>query len=402
MPHLANTTVFGTGGAGVDSRTGWHVAGWSFLALVITFGVAYGFSAFVEPISAELKATKAQLGWVFGIATFLFLVLGVITGRHSDRHGPRGLVCAGGLLIGCGLALSALAEDVRMLYLTYGLPVGVGLACVYIPVISNVGCWFARERAKALGVVAAGVGIGTLVGAPLAAAAVRSFGWRGAAVLMGVVTAVALLALAAQLTRAPQPAPAVRWAALGAAIRNQRFILIYLSGVAFGFALYMPLVFLPAFAARIGIDALEAATLISAIGIASAGARLLFGGLGDQIGPVRAYQLGYAMVLAAYAVWLTGSSYVLLLSVALLLGAGYGAITALTPVVLMSYFGREQIGAVIGAMTSSGSVGALAGAPLAGYLIGQHGYEAVVWIFCAIAACSTVAVATLKAAPKQA
>ena len=384
----------------VDGPAAWSTARWSFLALALTFGVAYSFGAFVGPMAADMNASPDQMGWVFGISTFLFLILGVGTGQLCDRHGPQRLVAVGGLLIAAGLVLSACVDDVRLLYLTYGVFVGVGVACIYIPVISNAGCWFDKHRSKALGLTVTGVGIGTLIGAPAAALAVQAFGWRPVSTALGGMVGLLLLLISPYLKRAPQHGvQRPNWDVLKQVATHRQFVLIYLSGIGIGFTLYMPIVFLGPFAVGLGVPPVEAATLVGAIGVASAVSRLLFGGLGDRFGPMRAYQLSTALVMAAYLVWVFGNSYSALLCCALVLGIGYGGITASTPALLMSLFGRDRIGTVIGAMTSSSSFGSLVGCPLAGILIQRQGFEVTVGVFALIAACGMAAVVSLQRTP---
>jgi MFS family permease len=65
-----------------------------------------------------------------------------------------------------GLAATAFADSIWVAYLTYGLGVGVGAACAYIPTFAILGGWFDRWRTRALGIAAAGTGCGMLVVPP--------------------------------------------------------------------------------------------------------------------------------------------------------------------------------------------------------------------------------------------
>jgi MFS family permease len=87
--------------------------------------------------------------------------------------------------------------------------------------------------------------------------------------------------------------------------------------------------------------------------------------------------------------------------VALALGAGYGGINALAPAVLANFFGRERLGAAMGALYTSGSVGALLGAPLAGLIIGGAGrYQTATWVFFGVALLSVLALLPLRSEVK--
>ena len=47
------------------------------------------------------------------------------------------------------------------------------MACVYVPMVATVGLWFERRRSAALGAAVAGIGVGTLVVAPVAEALIE-------------------------------------------------------------------------------------------------------------------------------------------------------------------------------------------------------------------------------------
>ena len=44
-----------------------------------------------------------------------------------------------------GLLLTAEVESIQLGYLTYGLGVGPGVACCYVPMVATVGGWFSGE-----------------------------------------------------------------------------------------------------------------------------------------------------------------------------------------------------------------------------------------------------------------
>jgi MFS family permease len=122
-----------------------------------------------------------------------------------------------------------------------------------------------------------------------------------------------------------------------------------------------------------GATSIRAAALISVIGFASTGARVLFGFVAGRIGVVAAYKATTITTWAAFLVWLPSRSYWVLLVFALVFGAGYGGTIALTPALLGHYYGMGSLGLVTGTMFTSVSLGSLFGAPLAGLLIGASG-----------------------------
>jgi MFS family permease len=140
-----------------------------------------------------------------------------------------------------------------------------------------------------------------------------------------------------------------------------------------GLALYVPFVFIAAMAEDSGATPLHAAALISVIGLASTGARTLFGLVAGRVGVVVAYKATIVTTWAAFLIWVPSRTYWVLLVFALVFGAGYGGSIALMPAVLGHYYGIDSLGTVTGVMFTSASVGALLGAPLAGLLTGASG-----------------------------
>jgi Major Facilitator Superfamily len=88
---------------------------------------------------------------VFSLAGFLYFGLGVVSGPLADRFGSRRLAVAGMLLTGLGLAAASAARSLPEVYAAYGLGVGLGVGCAYVPAIGAVQRWFVRRRGFASG-----------------------------------------------------------------------------------------------------------------------------------------------------------------------------------------------------------------------------------------------------------
>src|SRR5690606_19806223 len=112
---------------------GWIVVWAAFAVMTVIFGVAYSFAAFFEPLANEFDAKRADVSWMFGLASLLYFSLGVVGGALADRHGPRATGVVGILLLSTGLLLSSFATDLYTIYLAYGLGVGLGVAMAYTP-----------------------------------------------------------------------------------------------------------------------------------------------------------------------------------------------------------------------------------------------------------------------------
>jgi MFS family permease len=349
----------------------WLVVAAAFGSMFTVFGVAYSFGAFFEPMAREFHTNRASTSAVFSITAFLYFGLGSVTGAIADRVGPRRVLAFGAVVTGAGLILTSYTPSIWIGYLTYGLGVGIGTACGYVPMVAAVGGWFTRGRSFAIGVAVTGIGFGTLFVAPLAAALIKGVGWRQTYLWFGIASLLVLLACAALAER--PPARGQSDLRVGPAVRTREFAGMYASGVLVSFSLFIAFVHLAAFAAHRGADAVASAALIGVIGAASAVGRLALGGIAERIGAVRAFQSATVLLAFSFGIWLLFPSYLGLALFAVVLGVGYGGWVALSPSVLAELFGAERLGGTAGALFTAAGVGALLGPPLAGLLVDRTG-----------------------------
>ena len=157
------------------------------------------------------------------------------------------------------------------------------------------------------------------------------------------------------------------------------FAVLYLSVLFVTFGLFVPFVFLTAYAEDRGADPVAAAALVGVIGGASVIGRLGLGGMADRIGPPRLYRHSYLLMAASHGLWLvSGDRFWVRVAYAFVLGVAYGGFIALSPAVVALRFGLEGLGGVLGTLYTSAAVGSLAGPPIAGVLIDSAGYGAAI------------------------
>ncbi|MPZ86698.1 MAG: MFS transporter [Nitriliruptorales bacterium] len=375
--------------AAVDSARAWRAVVAGFLSMFTVFGVAYSFGAFFEPMAAEFGTGRGATSLVFSITAFLYFVLGALSGPAVDRFGPRPVLLAGAAVMGAGLLLTATVQSIWVGYATYGVGVGVGVACAYQPMLAVIGGWFERRRSAALGVAVAGIGLGTVIVAPLAARLIERYGWRTTYAIFGVAAAALLVLAAARAERPPQPTVARHPVRLRDSIRTRAFVCLYASVLLLSLGLFQVFVYVVDFAQTIGIGRVAGATLVSIVGAASVVGRLALGIIADRVGRLATYRSCFLVMGLSFGIWLTASSYGALVAFALVLGTAYGGFITLSPAVAAEVFGVTGLGGLIGVLYTGAGVGSLFGPPLAGLLIdATGGYR---W---AIAASGLVAMAS--------
>jgi MFS family permease len=355
-----------------DSPRAWRMVAAAFVAMFAAYGVAYSFGAFFKPMAAEFGAGRSLTSVVFSLTVCVWSTLGTLTGHLGDRLGPRVVVGVGGLVMGIGLLLTSHVHVLWLIYLTYGVGVGIGVACAYVPMVAVVGGWFLNRRNTALGIAVAGIGFGTVLGAPLAAWLVARYGWRTSDVIFAAGATAILLGCAAVVERPPVHVTPSKMNLLDA-VRTPAFRLLYISAVLNSMSLFIPFVYLPAYAHDHGASEVAAAALVGVIGGASVAGRLGLGALADRAGVVRLYQASFLVLGVSYVIWMLAGTYAWLVVFALAMGAGYGGFVALSPAVLAYLFGTQRLGTTMGALYTSGAVGALIGPPLAGLIVDRTG-----------------------------
>lgn len=378
--------------AGFDSGRAWSVAIGAAVANAVGFGTVYSFGAFFDAMAEEFGAGRGATALVFSLTLLLFFGFGAVSGALADRFGPRTMLVVGGVLFCGGLLATSKATSLGVGYVTYGVGVGLGGGCWVTPMLATVGAWFDRYRPHALGLTAAGSGLGTLVLSPSTARLIDGSGWRRADVILAAVAAVALTIAWLLVRRPPVPPPARPGAHLRAVSRSRPFRLLFVSSLFMSAALYVPFTFLVSFAKEDGVRASRAALLVGLIGASSIVGRLGLMGLSSRLGPIRLYQGCLAVQVVAYLVWLAGGGrYGVLVAFAVLLGVAYGGFVALGPEVMIRLFGASGLGAILGLVYFGSGIGGFIGPVAGGALADATDTHAVpILLAVVLAAVSTV------------
>ena len=136
------------------------------LGLVIMMAISspqYVWTLFIKPFQAATGAALPTVQITFSVLIVLQTVFSPAQGWLVDRFGPKALVAVGAALTGLGWVISAHVDNVWMLFLAYGLFCGVGTGIVYVGIIGLMARWFPDRRGFAIGIVAAGYGMGAML-----------------------------------------------------------------------------------------------------------------------------------------------------------------------------------------------------------------------------------------------
>jgi MFS family permease len=375
---------------------GWFVVAAAFAVTFVGFGSAYTFSAFLESLQRDFLASRGSVSLVFSLAGFLYFGLGILSGPLADRWGSRRLSIAGMLLIGLGLCAASMARTLMQVYVAYGLGIGLGVGCSYVPALGAVQRWFVKRRGFASGLAVSGIGVGTLVMPPLAAFLIGSLGWRHAYLALGVLAAVVGVGMALLIENdprdrglapdgdTPQPdalAQSPPGFSVRDAVRSRRFAGLYAACLICSFGLFVPFVHLIPFALDHGVPQSSAVLLLAGVGVGSTLGRFFLGGLADRLGRELALLLMFVGMAAALGVWAFSTVFWAMAVFALTYGVFYGGFVAILPALVMDFFGGRNVSGIIGVLYTSIAFGTLVGPSAAGFAFDvSHSYTVPILI----------------------
>ena len=354
-------------------------------AVNLPFGTLYAFSVLLKPVEALLGASRAEMSFVFGLAT-VSLTLGMnFAPQLYRRISPVALTLAGGAASAAGLWLAASASSFLQFAFGYGLLFGPGAGVLFIISQQAVNQAVERRRGLANGYVVSLYPLGAMLGAPLIGAAIAGFGVRAALAGLGVVV-LAACAVAAVLLRAAR----IRMADAAAAEAHA-------GPLGRNFYLLTAVFFLAAAAGLMALS--QAAAIVQAYGGAAAiavgattfitgavgAARIAGGWLVDHF-PAPRVGVGAHLCSLAGALILGLVPGPLSAALALgLIGAGYGIVSGLAAGAIAQYWHRNQFGLVASRLYIAWCAAAVSLPVLAGALFDRTGsYAAAVWIAAAI------------------
>jgi MFS transporter, OFA family, oxalate/formate antiporter len=188
------------------------------ICMVMIANLQYGWTLFVQPINQKYGWGAAAIQVAFSIFVVTEAWLVPLEGWFVDRFGPRSIVVTGGVLVGAAWIVNSLADSLLLLYLGAALG-GIGSGCVYGTSIGNALKWFPDRRGLAVGITAAGFGVGSAFTIIPIQDVIHSSGYQAAFLWFGVGQGLIILAVAPLLRAAPTHGPA---AAAGPIMQTRR------------------------------------------------------------------------------------------------------------------------------------------------------------------------------------
>lgn len=352
----------------------WKIVRLLAFTQIVSWGSLYYAFAIVAP------DIQRELGWrteiVFGAFSWSLLVAGLAAtpaGMLIDRYGGRMVMACGSLLSAAGMAGIALAHSVALYFLAWTV-VGVAMAMVlYEAAFATINREFLHSPRKGISILTLFGGLASTVFWPLTLQLNGALGWRDtflvyAAVHLALCTPLhALLGAARTRTSAAGEVKAqvARSHTLHEAVRDPVFWKLAFAFSANMFIFSALSVHLIPLLQRFGHSLATAVLVSTLIGPMQVAGRIGEMAFARHVHPRTVGKLTFAVLPAGLLALLAfGEQQFAVAAFCMLYGASNGVLTIVRGTVPQTLFGRENYGAISGALAGPSLLAKAAG-PLA-------------------------------------
>ena len=133
------------------------------ILLSLSVGQIYAFTLFSTQIANRLSCSQSSVQFTFSLGIFFLGMGAAFFGRIVERDLKLSTIIGTTLFV-LGLAVSHLAvilSSIWLLYIGYGLLVGLGTGIIYITPVKTMMLWFPKRRALASAIPIIGFGLGS-------------------------------------------------------------------------------------------------------------------------------------------------------------------------------------------------------------------------------------------------
>ena len=358
-----------------------HNRGWTVTfagtGINLALGILYTWSMFKGAIKESFGWKGDQLNDPYALCCLVFAGAMILAGRCQDRFGPRLTATIGGLLVGAGFVICSTTNSYVLWLLGFGVLAGIGIGFGYSSATPPALKWFPPAKTGLIaGLVVAGFGLAPVYLAPVSQYLLGAYQVQKAMLILGVAFVVIVCGLAQLLVNPPagyvagarpaspnsKPEVAPSGSTPAEILRTPGFYLlwvIYFIGAGAGLMVIGSVSGM----AKKSMGGL-AFVAVAVMAIGNAGGRILAGTLSDRIG--RRWTLCLVLLIQALlmfvAIPVTASkdmAAVVIVVVAALIGANYGANLALFPSFAKDLWGLKNFGMNYGVLFTAWGVGGL-------------------------------------------
>jgi oxalate/formate antiporter len=382
----------------------WNQLILGIIAMMAISSPQYVWTLFTGPLNQKLGTTLAEVQWTVSLLVILQTWFSPFQAYLVDRFGPRLLISIGAFLAGGSWVLAARADNVWLLYLSYGVIGGFGTGIIYVGIIGLMVRWFPDRRGLAAGLAAAGYGFGAVFTSFPIDSMIKSSGYAQTLVIWGLIQG-AIGILAAQGLRLPPEDYQVASTPAASAMVQQThrsysptemlkspvFYLLFVMMSMMSTSGLMVVFNVGPFAKDFGVANLPVLGMaalplsLTLSRVTNGLTRPFFGWVSDRIGREPTMALAFALECAAILVLF---AYIhqpaLFVVLSGLVFFGWGEIFSLFPSTLTDTFGPKYAATNYGFLYIAQGVGSILAGPAAAFLKQQTGSWMAVFIVVAV------------------
>lgn len=378
----------------IETRASWTVAFAVLGILSVTYGAPLIVVVALKPITDTLDVPRAIPSLAAALVWFGTGSGGIAMGLCADRIGVHRVVVVGALMMGLGLALSALGATWALL-VGHGLLLGLlGGAAAYPPLLVYVSRWFDRRRGSALALISSGQYIAGVIWPTAFAWSIERVGWRMTMVGFAVVLVAAVVPAALWFLRVAPPGDIHRSAqddgrrssapVLGMR-PNAAMLLLAVAPFLCCIPMAMPTGQLVALCSDIGIPPERGALMLSVLLGAAFASRQFWGWVADNLGGLWTVLLSSTAQMAAIFAYALVRNELGLYGASIGYGLGFAGIIPAYVLAIRELYPSREASWRVPIMLLSGMSGMAVGSWLGGAIFDAFGHYAPAFMVGALA-----------------
>lgn len=349
-------------------------AAWKFLfsafvveALLWGFPLAYGVFQEYYSTHPMFEGNTDNIAVVGTLSTSIYFITAPIVTPLVKRYQrwQTHMIGTGSVLCVVALILASFATTVTGLIATQGVMYGIGFTLLYFPILRMMNEWFIARRGIAYGVMFAGGGFSG-VGFPfLLELLLSKYGHKTTLRAVAVSIAVSTLPLLPLLkSRLPVSHGGALRGLDVSFLKQPLFYFFAFSNLFQGLGYYIPGIYLPTYAASLGLTGTMGALILSLFNLATTFGQLSMGYLSDRTNNALSlvFMSSFISAVATFLLWGFASSLPMLLAFSVIYGWFAGGFVILWP-----KFGgilSEDPGAVYSMMAFGKGIGNILTGPI--------------------------------------
>ena len=278
----------------------------------------FSFGVFFKSLQKDFLLGRATTSSIFSVYLALSALFSILGGWALDRFGARKVFAVTGFFTSLSLFLTSMVTALWQLFLTYSFLLALGTGPIYVISMSTVSRLFAKNRGLALGIVSSGSSIGMISVSLISAFLLTHYGWQNSYLILSLVAFFIMIPCGLVLKKPSAMSKVLQntgykhneksheLSAINVTTLSDFWLLISVLFL-LSFCSYAVLTHIVPHAIDLGVSPIEAASMLSFIGIGSFLGRLVMGRVSDIIGSKQG-MLICSILIGATMLWLIASS----------------------------------------------------------------------------------------------